>query len=274
MSATAQRIVAWLREEFDHEDVASAIEDHFCRLDDEDHSDDGLMDRRGDPEPPIFPGVGAASVEQARAECQNCGHTKGWHDREGCGFAGDCTCGAFAVPCPDPNCNEGIAGPDDQRCARCDGEGFVRAADGAQDECEACYEDRARTARAAAQTTYGDACRWCGHNHDPEDDRCDAHANVGMGRCTCPGEGLAVAYDKINAALYVAEQDCAELRGELAEAVAERDSLQREVERKDRALRTILMSAEGQVTQYARARGLVERTARDALSELGATAPD
>lgn len=30
-------------------------------------------------------------------------------------------------------------------------------------------------------------CPWCGHVHDPEDGRCDAHANVGIGRCQCPG---------------------------------------------------------------------------------------
>jgi len=78
------------------------------------------------------------------------------------------------------------------------------------------FVDHARTAGRAADVAALAACAWCGHVHDPEDDRCDSHANVGMGRCTCPGEGLVVAYDKVNAALYVAEQDCAELRGLVA----------------------------------------------------------
>lgn len=79
------------------------------------------------------------------------------------------------------------------------------------------FTDRARTAALAVGAA---ECRWCGHVHDPEDGHCDAHANVGLGRCECPGEGLAVAYDKINAALLAAEQDCAELRGQIAEAEA------------------------------------------------------
>lgn len=33
-------------------------------------------------------------------------------------------------------------------------------------------------------------CRICGHVHDPEDGRCDAHARVGLGRCPCPGEAI------------------------------------------------------------------------------------
>ena len=81
-------------------------------------------------------------------------------------------------------------------------------------------------ARTAAHAEGGSAeCRWCGHVHDPEDGHCDAHANVGVGRCTCPGEGLVVAYDKINAALYAAEQDCAELRGNLQAAMMDREAL-------------------------------------------------
>ncbi len=70
-----------------------------------------------------------------------------------------------------------------------------------------------------------DVCRWCGHEHDPEDGRCDAHAHVGPGTCPCPGEGLISAYDKVNASLYVAERDCAELRGKLEDARAARGVL-------------------------------------------------
>lgn len=36
-------------------------------------------------------------------------------------------------------------------------------------------------------------CTWCGHTHDPEDGRCDAHAHVGIGRCPCPGDCATVS---------------------------------------------------------------------------------
>jgi hypothetical protein len=41
-------------------------------------------------------------------------------------------------------------------------------------------------------------CTWCGHVHDPEDGRCDSHAHVGIGRCSCPGDQ----------SLGTAEMDC------------------------------------------------------------------
>jgi hypothetical protein len=39
-------------------------------------------------------------------------------------------------------------------------------------------------------------CTWCGHVHDPEDGRCDAHAHVGIGRCPCPGDLQTLRYDR------------------------------------------------------------------------------